>query len=69
MSRSKKTFSGPAGVKPTQRNEISSRSQGRGSAMASNNSSAGSAQVAVAIALQPVNTEKASNASCVNEVL
>ena len=36
--------------------------------MASNSSSAASARVAVAIALRPVNTQEASNASCVNEV-
>ena len=61
MSRSKKQiFSGlPFGcdhVTPTQRNETSSKSQGGGSVMASSSSSAASAQVAVAIALQPVNT-------------
>ena len=35
--------------------------------MASNSSSAASAEVAVAIALQSVNTKEASNANCVNE--
>ena len=35
--------------------------------MASNSSSAASTQVAVAIALQSVNTKEASNANCVNE--
>ena len=43
-------------VIPTQRNETSSRFQGGGSVMASNSSSAASARVAVAIALQLVNT-------------
>ena len=35
--------------------------------MASNSSSAASAQVAVAIALQSVNTKEASDANCVNK--
>ena len=60
MSRSKKAFSGLFcgydHVTPTQRNETSSRSQGGASVMASNSGSAANAQVAVAIALQPVNT-------------
>ena len=43
-------------VIPTQRNETSSRSQGGGRFLASNSSSAASAQVAVTVALQPVNT-------------
>ena len=54
-------------VTTTQRNETSWRSQRGGSVMASNNSSAASAQVAVAIALQCVNTKEASNANCANE--
>ena len=37
--------------------------------MASNSSSAAHARVAVAMALQPVNTKVASNANCMNEVL
>ena len=60
MSRSKIFFLGlPFGcghVKSTQKNETSPRSQGRGSVMASTSRSAASAQVAVAIALQSVNT-------------
>ena len=56
-------------VMPTRTNETSLRSLGGGSVMASNSSSAARARVAVAIALQPVNTYEASNASCVNEVL
>ena len=61
MSRSTKNFFpgllfGCDHVTPTQRNETSSRSQGGGSVMASYTSSAASAQVAVAIALQSVNT-------------
>ena len=43
-------------VTPTQRSETSSRSQGADCVMASNSSSAARAQVAVAIALQSVNT-------------
>ena len=53
-------------VTPTQMSETSSRSQGGGSVMASNSSSAASrkSQVAVAIPLQSVNNKEVSNANC-----
>ena len=70
MSRSKIFFPGLLckldSVTPTQMSETSSRSQGGGSVIASNRSSAAArkSQVAVAIALQSVNNKEASNANC-----